>query len=459
MATLANAEETYALVQDRYGSYARQHDDENYNQKVATAFGYSAGELESVPKGANLGVSCGNPTAMAGLVNGETVIDLGCGAGFDVFLAAKKVSPDGMAIGVDMNKVAFSTSLRKAPSVYNTPSHNQLPQDMLALAQKNTLTSPYSRNITFVESSITAIPLLADKTANCIISNCVINLVPHAHKRLVFGEIWRLLQPGGRVAISDILAKKNLSQDIRSNVNLYVGCVSGASRVEQYEGWLKGVGFKDIIIVDTHSDVNAYKTSGEGIADFNGTGCCQPLNPPKSSDSATSACCMNDNSGGGQERNLGDIDLNEWVVPQIASGEQSKSAIPWFSAYPAPRSVAPQSITRFELLQWLREGREDERDFILVDLRRTDHEVSTSLMNKLRVFVRSSSVLVLTLRTTCSGSSRGRGNRAAGWFEDYISDRGDTTMKSYVLEEGINAWVRSGKEFVQMMDDYKEEVW
>jgi arsenite methyltransferase len=124
---------------------------------------------------------------------------------------------------------------------------------MLARARKNALVSTYARNVTFVESGITSVPSLADKTANCIISNCVINLVPHEHKHLVFEEIWRLLKPGGRVAVSDILAKKELSEGIRTNLSLYVGCVAGASQVGEYEGWLKGVGFKGLWLISSLS--------------------------------------------------------------------------------------------------------------------------------------------------------------------------------------------------------------
>ena len=145
-------------------------------------------------------------------------MDLGSGAGFDVFQAAQKIGPDGKAIGVDMNK------------------------DMLALAHKNAAKSNIT-NVEFVESAITSIPLPSD-SANCVISNCVINLVPEADKHLVFEEIYRMLKPGGRVAVSDILAKKELPKEITEDVSLYVGCIGGASQVGQYEQYLKEADFK-----------------------------------------------------------------------------------------------------------------------------------------------------------------------------------------------------------------------
>ncbi|KAI9722643.1 MAG: hypothetical protein M1812_001574 [Candelaria pacifica] len=208
----------YQIVKDGYSQYARQDQSTAYSEKVATAFGYSPEDLSSIPEGANLGLSCGNPLGTAKLQKGEVVVDLGSGAGFDVFQAAKKVAPDGKAIGVDMNK------------------------DMLALARKNAAKSNVD-NVSFVESGITSIQLPSE-SANCIVSNCVINLVPEADKHLVFREIFRVLMPEGRVAISDILAKKELPAEIRDDVSLYVGCIAGASRVGQYEQYLKDAGFK-----------------------------------------------------------------------------------------------------------------------------------------------------------------------------------------------------------------------
>ncbi|KMU87839.1 arsenite methyltransferase [Coccidioides immitis H538.4] len=247
--------QVYADVQEHYSSAAKTTDNE-YSKKVAEAFGYSESELTSIPKDANLGLSCGNPLALANLKEGETVVDFGSGAGFDVFLAAKRVGATGKVIGVDMNK------------------------DMLERAHKNKETAK-ADNVSFVESRITDVKL-PDATADCIISNCVVNLVPEAEKQLVFNEMFRLLKPGGRVAISDILARKELPPEIRNDMALYVGCVAGASQVSGYQQYFRNAGFNDSVIVDTNSDLNIYTTAKDDGADMpccGGTNTCTPLKP------------------------------------------------------------------------------------------------------------------------------------------------------------------------------------
>lgn len=154
---------------------------------------------------------------------GDTVIDLGSGAGFDVFQAAHKVGQSGLAIGVDMS------------------------DDMLARARLNAVKASVI-NVKFVKSEITSIPLESE-SADCIISNCVINLLSPDQKKICFGEIFRLLRLGGRVAISDTLAKKPFPADLQRDMGLYVGCISGASLVADYENWLKEVGFESMPIV------------------------------------------------------------------------------------------------------------------------------------------------------------------------------------------------------------------
>ncbi|KAH7257853.1 S-adenosyl-L-methionine-dependent methyltransferase [Fusarium tricinctum] len=235
-----NSEDIYVKVSERYGTAAKGSDTK-YSNTVAKAFGYSEEELASIPKDANLGLSCGTPLATATLREGEVVIDLGSGAGLDVFLSAKKVGPSGKAIGVDMNK----NMLAKAMSLKADRAMN---------------------NVEFVESRITNIAL-EDSIADCIISNCVINLVPHDEKQQVFNEIFRLLKPGGRVAISDILAKKPVSDNIKNSMALYVGCIAGASQVFEYEQYMRNAGFEDPLITDTGSDLNVYLDDSAG-------GCC-----------------------------------------------------------------------------------------------------------------------------------------------------------------------------------------
>ncbi|KAJ5358683.1 uncharacterized protein N7496_011096 [Penicillium cataractarum] len=272
-----NSEDTYRSVQERYASVANQansDDQKSYERKVATAFGYDLEDLRSLPDNANLGVSCGNPLATANISLGETVVDLGSGGGIDVLLAAKKVGTEGKAIGIDMTK------------------------DMLELARRNAKNAG-TTNASFIEAFITSIPL-PSSTVDCIISNCVVNLVPEPEKPLVFHEIFRLLKPGGRVAISDILAKQELPLEIRQDLSLYVGCIAGASQVGDYEKYLKEAGFQDVLILNTNSDLNLYKEMGqkEDAEDA----------PSKSS------CCGNAATNESKVTNmLADVDFNLWT--------------------------------------------------------------------------------------------------------------------------------------------------
>ena len=222
-------------VREKYGAVAAGTltNDSAGVQAVAEAFGYTAEELASLPAAANMGLSCGNPTATANLRPGETVVDLGCGGGIDVFLAAKKVGSGCRAIGIDM-----------------TP-------EMIERARKNAAEVARSgvTNVEFHLAKMEAMPL-ADNSVDCLISNCVINLV--ADKSAVFREMHRVLKPGGRVAVSDIALKKELPDELARSVASYVGCVAGALTVAEYERLLKDAGFSAVEIMDSRSDLNAY---------------------------------------------------------------------------------------------------------------------------------------------------------------------------------------------------------
>ncbi|KAJ5127833.1 UbiE/COQ5 family methyltransferase [Penicillium atrosanguineum] len=274
-----NSGDTYRSVQGRYAEVASYTNDARkhggYERKVASAFGYDVEDLCSIPENANLGVSCGNPLATANIGVGEVVIDLGSGGGIDVLLAAKKVGVEGKAIGIDMTK-----------------------WDMLELARRNARDAGVP-NASFIEAFITSIPL-PSSTADCIISNCVINLVPEVEKPRVFQEIFRLLKPGGRVAISDILAKQELPMEIKKDLSLYVGCIAGASQVSDYERYLQEAGFQDATILDTHADLNLYKEIWTR----------KEANEP----GPTGSCCdsMN-NTTSGEINQLPDVDFNFWT--------------------------------------------------------------------------------------------------------------------------------------------------
>ncbi len=184
------------------------------------AMGYSAEELAAAPEGANMGLGCGNPRAIASLRAGETVVDLGSGGGFDAFLAAGPVGPSGLVIGVDM-----------------TPA-------MVSKARANAAKAGV-RNVEFRLGEIEHLPV-ADSVADVIISNCVINLSPD--KAQVFREAFRALKPGGRLAISDVVASKALPAEFRADLKLLSGCISGAAAVDELERWLAESGFVDIRI-------------------------------------------------------------------------------------------------------------------------------------------------------------------------------------------------------------------
>jgi arsenite methyltransferase len=191
---------------------------------LAKHIGYSAEELAALPEGANMGLSCGNPNALAALKPGEVVLDLGSGGGFDVFIAGKKVGPTGRAIGVDMTA------------------------EMLAKARKNIASYHQSTgldNVEFRMGEIEHLPL-ADASVDAIISNCVINLSPD--KPQVWREMARVLKPGGRVAVSDLALLKPLPPAILESVEALVGCVAGAVLVSETEHMAKDAGLTDIVL-------------------------------------------------------------------------------------------------------------------------------------------------------------------------------------------------------------------
>ncbi|KAK4173192.1 putative arsenite S-adenosylmethyltransferase [Triangularia setosa] len=256
-------EQIYEQVREHYSTASRTTAPK-YGQSVAKSFGYTEEELSNIPEDANMGLSCGNPLAITSLKEGETVIDLGSGAGFDIFLASTKIGSSGKAIGVDIN------------------------DEMLARAEKIKASRGSSvSNVTFIKGNITSVPL-PDQTADLIISNCVINLVPYEEKHLVFKEMYRLLKPSGRVAVSDILAKKPLPDKLRKNIAMYVGCIAGAAIVADYEKWFNDAGFKKAVITDTKSDLNVYLDTNEDGTKKSGE-CCGPV-------VAVPACCGGDDA-------------------------------------------------------------------------------------------------------------------------------------------------------------------
>lgn len=257
------SEELQKAVQSKYAWLAKSglSNEQAGVRAVAEAFGYTPDQLASIPAEANMGVSCGNPTAFASLKPGETVVDLGSGGGLDVFLAARKVGPTGRAIGIDM-----------------TP-------EMLDLARRNASKADNGQpltNVEFYQATIDKLPL-PDASVDCVISNCVINLAPD--KQAVFREIVRVLKPGGRLAASDIALKKQLPAELANDLMAYVGCIAGAIPVHEYRDGLVKAGFSAVQIVDSGSDLNAYAKVE------NQASCCSPSDQSLLSIASAGSCC------------------------------------------------------------------------------------------------------------------------------------------------------------------------
>ncbi|HEX2641222.1 MAG TPA: arsenite methyltransferase, partial [Pyrinomonadaceae bacterium] len=256
-------------VRLKYGSVAVSNLSSEHEgvRAVAEAFGYTPEELGSIPAEANMGLSCGNPTATAHLREGEVVVDLGSGGGLDVFLAAQKVGPTGKAIGIDMTPEMIDLARRNA--------------------EKGNDGKGYS-NVEFHLATIDKLPL-PDNSVDCVISNCVINLAPD--KPAVFREIARVLKPGGRLAVSDIALKQELPAELGNDIMAYVGCIAGAIPVDDYKRGLSDAGFSGVEVIDTGSDLNAYAKVE------NQSGCCspamaQPTVETKTLPTVESACCI-----------------------------------------------------------------------------------------------------------------------------------------------------------------------
>ncbi len=217
-------------------------DDAAINTLVSTRLGYSEDDLENVPEGADMGLGCGNPRAIASIKAGETILDLGSGGGFDCFLAAAETGESGFVIGIDM-----------------TPT-------MISKARNNAVKGQY-HHVDFRLGEIEHMPV-ANDTVDVIISNCVINLSPD--KRQVFSEAFRVLKPGGRLAISDVVASTELPEEIKNDLALYSGCMAGASQIAELQSILEESGFEKIDIApkDESKDFIKDWAPGRGVEDY-----------------------------------------------------------------------------------------------------------------------------------------------------------------------------------------------
>ncbi len=238
-------------------------DDASINAIISSRLGYSKADLEQVPSGADMGLGCGNPKAIAALKAGEVVVDLGSGGGFDCFLAAQEVGPSGHVIGVDM-----------------TP-------DMLSKARANAAKGMY-QNVEFRLGEIEHLPI-ANETADVIISNCVINLSPN--KPQVFKDAFRVLKTGGRLAISDVVATVELPPEMQKDAGLIAGCMGNASLIDDLKRMMADAGFEEIMIQPKDESKEFIKdwAPEHNVTDYVVSATIEAIKPSGSSHSP--ACC------------------------------------------------------------------------------------------------------------------------------------------------------------------------
>ncbi|KAF9448813.1 S-adenosyl-L-methionine-dependent methyltransferase [Macrolepiota fuliginosa MF-IS2] len=427
-----------------YSERARNGSDTVYSTTVASAVGYTPDQLASIPTSSNLGLSCGNPVAIAGLRPGETVLDLGCGGGLDVFLAADQVGLTGIAIGLDGS------------------------EDMVDLARRNASAKGVKApHVAFAQASLTTELPIESSSVDCILSNCVLNLLPESGKASILKEAHRVLKPEGRIHLSDIVAIKDIPDEIRKDLSLYVNCVSGAISKAQYEDLLHEAGFQEFSLVDTGVDLDAYYLYSPQQQQQQS--CCAPKLPALGGAEAKPSFKANDFVGAflGLLKYLVSSSTNVTASYEIyAQKSPSPSEIisstvlkNWWDAYPTVKS-SPEAITAEQVAALIRDPTKNPKDFVVVDVRRNDHAgghvrgssqcpAQTFYDDALSYFERfKDSERVIFY---CQ-SSNGRGPRCAGWYQDYLDSVSHASSKAYVLSGGIKGWMAKYRDQTDLID-------
>ncbi|KAJ7437749.1 NAD(P)-binding protein [Mycena latifolia] len=404
-------DDTFLLstVKNAYSALALTGATPQYAATVAQAFGYTVEQLESIPFESHMGLGCGNPTVTATLKPGETVLDLGSGGGIDIFLAASKIGTSGMAIGLDMSP------------------------DMIQRARNNAMKRGYSPpNVCFIECSLTDTLPIKSNSIDCVLSNCVINLLPQSGKTHIFNEIYRVLKPGGRLILDDILAKDLIPAHIRDDMKQYVSCIGGAISVPEYDGLLKMAGFNASLFVDSRADLNIYLTAA--ALESKTLSCCNAA----STTPATSAA------------DTGDLDLNQWAASyQIYARKPPQAGMDicdtplerWWDAFPAMRATDIVRIAPTELAERLHNA----SNIAVVDVRSDDHagaHIEGSQKRPAQTFHTQltafhSQFADADLIVFYCGGSYEHALRCAGWYQEFLDASSIRGPSVCVLDEGF----------------------
>ncbi|KAJ7124614.1 S-adenosyl-L-methionine-dependent methyltransferase [Mycena crocata] len=402
-------------VDEAYSNVAKTGCSPHYADTVAQSFGYTVEQLEAIPADSHMGLGCGNPTVTATLKPGETVLDLGSGGGIDILLAALKIGPHGKAVGLDMSS------------------------EMVKRARNNaTKRALFPPQVSFVQSLLTEALPINTNSVDCVLSNCVINLLPQSGKNHIFKEIFRVLKPGGRLVLDDILAKEELPAHIRNDMQQYVSCIGGTIQVHEYQELLDLAGFKDSIFVDSRADLNIYIAA----ADVDSAPSCCGSGP------ATTTAAANGNTV--------DIDLNRWAASyQIYARKPEEADVlvcdspltRWWDAFPAAMVTNISKISPVQLADLLK----GNGSVAVIDVRDVD-EYSKGHVNRnwhfpAQTFYMQLSAFHAQLANMESvvfycGETTERAPRCAEWYRDFLDAGQLSQPKVFILDGGFHRWVK-----------------